>query len=104
MIGAVEISQERRLQLRKIKRLRGITGFCKKAQINYRTFDRLIKEGNAKADIVDRVQAALDTTIQSKTATPEVVRTMVCTGYGITQEALQNVTRYPMLAEARQVC
>ncbi len=99
---AKEISSEARRKLRKIRRLRGVSDFCEKAQINERTFQKLVDEGFSYQEIVDRVEDVLENGV--KKAPAGTVELVVSTIYGTTPEVLRGPSRNKKnLVEARQI-
>lgn len=102
-MGAKEFSKTTLKELRRIKRLRGVSAFCTRSGVNPKTFKEMVKNGSARADVVEKVEKTILELETTKVPTKETIETIVCTGYGITPEALRRQTRETGPNEARQV-
>lgn len=106
MISPKQLSSQALSELRRIDKLHGAQApFLHKAGISRLTFKRLVREGYAWSAVIDRVEAALKESGKApkKVITPEMVETMVCTGFGITPENLLRPGRNPLFSEAKQI-
>lgn len=75
----------------------GQSDFVKKAKIRPETFRAILSKGHAKDEVVQKVIKAF-----GPVASPVIVQTIVCTGYGITPEKFLSGNEM-MVREARHI-
>lgn len=96
-----EIGKVYRNALRKIAKMRGKAGFCSKAVINERTFDKLVGEGFAAPHIVIRVQAEIDK--DKEPITHDRVKELTAERLGLLPKDLINPAHKSTASDGRQI-